>query len=49
MAGLPITNWIRFFVWLLIGLFVYHFYGKRHSQLSNANLGASAATKKETR
>ncbi|HWY26698.1 MAG TPA: amino acid permease [Candidatus Angelobacter sp.] len=49
MAGLPITNWIRFFVWLLIGLFVYYFYGKRHSQLSNANLGASAATKKETR
>jgi len=49
MAGLPITNWIRFFVWLLIGLFVYYFYGKRHSQLSNANLAASAATKKETR
>jgi basic amino acid/polyamine antiporter, APA family len=48
MAGLPITNWIRFFVWLLIGLFVYYFYGKKHSQLSNANL-AAAAMKKETR
>ena len=23
MAGLPITNWIRFFVWLLIGLCVF--------------------------
>jgi APA family basic amino acid/polyamine antiporter len=49
MAGLPITNWIRFFVWLLIGLCVYYFYGKKHSQLSNANLAASAGTKKETR
>ncbi len=27
MAGLPITNWIRFFVWLVIGLIFYHFYG----------------------
>jgi basic amino acid/polyamine antiporter, APA family len=48
MAGLPITNWIRFVVWLLIGLCVYYFYGKKHSQLSNANL-AAAAMRKETR
>lgn len=48
MAGLPITNWIRFVVWLLIGLCLYYFYGKKHSQLSNANL-AAAATKEETR
>jgi basic amino acid/polyamine antiporter, APA family len=48
MAGLPITNWIRFVVWLLIGLCLYYFYGKKHSQLSNANL-AAAAMKKETR
>ena len=34
MAGLPITNWIRFFVWLIIGLFVYYFYGRHHSQLA---------------
>jgi APA family basic amino acid/polyamine antiporter len=45
MAGLPITNWIRFFVWLLIGLCVYYFYGKKHSQLSNANLAAAALKK----
>ena len=35
MAGLPITNWIRFFSWLVIGLFVYHFYGHRHSTLAS--------------
>ena len=40
MAGLPITNWIRFFVWLLIGLCFYYFYGRRHSQLSDANIKA---------
>jgi basic amino acid/polyamine antiporter, APA family len=34
MAGLPIMNWIRFFGWLVIGLFVYHFYGHKHSGLA---------------
>jgi APA family basic amino acid/polyamine antiporter len=38
MAGLPITNWIRFFAWLVIGLFVYHFYGRRHSTLAASAL-----------
>ena len=38
MAGLPIMNWIRFFVWLLIGLCVYQFYGRRHSELARAKL-----------
>ena len=46
MAGLPITNWIRFFVWLLIGLCFYYSYGRRHSQLSDANLQAAAAKRK---
>ena len=34
MAGLPITNWIRFFVWLIIGLVFYSLYGRRHSGLA---------------
>ncbi|HUO35550.1 MAG TPA: amino acid permease [Candidatus Acidoferrum sp.] len=34
MAGLPITNWIRFVVWLIIGLVLYRFYGRKHSQLA---------------
>ena len=47
MAGLPITNWIRFFVWLLIGLCFYYFYGRRHSQLSDANIAADADRDKD--
>jgi basic amino acid/polyamine antiporter, APA family len=42
MAGLPITNWLRFFVWLLIGLVLYYFYGRKHSELSNAKLRAAS-------
>jgi basic amino acid/polyamine antiporter, APA family len=37
MAGLPIMNWLRFFGWLLIGLVIYYFYGRRHSTLRAAN------------
>ena len=43
MAGLPITNWIRFFVWLLIGLCFYYAYGRKHSQLCDANIAADQA------
>jgi basic amino acid/polyamine antiporter, APA family len=41
MAGLPIMNWLRFFAWLLIGLFVYYFYSRKHSQLATANMPAA--------
>jgi len=40
MAGLPIMNWLRFFSWLLIGLVIYYFYSRKHSQLSTANVEA---------
>ena len=33
MAGLPIMNWIRFVSWLLIGLVIYYFYGRKKSTL----------------
>jgi APA family basic amino acid/polyamine antiporter len=33
MAGLPITNWIRFFVWMVIGLVIYYNYGRKRSTL----------------
>jgi APA family basic amino acid/polyamine antiporter len=34
MAGLPIMNWIRFFVWLGIGLVLYFLYGRKHSEFA---------------
>ncbi len=39
MASLTVENWLRFFVWLLIGLCVYHFYGRKHSELADAPAG----------
>ena len=34
MAGLPIMNWIRFFVWLTIGLVIYFSYSRKRSTLN---------------
>ena len=31
MMGLPVLTWIRFFVWLAIGLVIYFFYGSRRT------------------
>jgi APA family basic amino acid/polyamine antiporter len=39
MAGLPLLTWIRFFVWLVIGLVIYFVFGRRHSVLE-ANAAA---------
>jgi len=35
MLSLPRLTWIRFAVWLIVGLAVYFFYGIRHSRLSH--------------
>jgi APA family basic amino acid/polyamine antiporter len=32
MAGLPVKTWLRFFVWLLVGLVVYVFYSRKRSE-----------------
>ncbi len=33
MLSLPIETWIRFFIWLAIGLLIYFFYGVKQSRL----------------
>lgn len=37
MLGLPLSNWVRFGVWLLAGAGVYALYGRRHSRLATAD------------
>ncbi|MDR3415491.1 MAG: amino acid permease [Nevskia sp.] len=34
MMGLSITNWLRFFAWLVLGLGIYFGYGRRRSMLN---------------
>jgi APA family basic amino acid/polyamine antiporter len=36
MFSLPRITWIRFVVWLLVGLFIYFFYGIKHSRISGS-------------
>jgi basic amino acid/polyamine antiporter, APA family len=36
MLSLPIVTWVRFLVWLDIGMVIYWFYGRTHSPLVNA-------------
>lgn len=41
MSNLAVETWLRFLVWLAIGILVYVFYGRRHSKLGlNARNGA---------
>jgi basic amino acid/polyamine antiporter, APA family len=34
MTGLTVITWIRFFVWLAIGLLIYFFYSRKHSEFA---------------
>jgi APA family basic amino acid/polyamine antiporter len=34
MFSLPVENWLRLVVWLLLGLAIYFSYGRRHSVLA---------------
>ena len=38
MAGLGVENWLRLFVWLLIGLAIYFGYSRSHSKLRQPEL-----------
>lgn len=37
MLGLPLITWIRFGVWMLLGVVVYFIYGAKHSRLQSSS------------
>jgi APA family basic amino acid/polyamine antiporter len=36
MTGLTVITWLRFIVWLVIGLIIYLFYSRHHSEFAKA-------------
>jgi len=36
MTGLTVITWIRFVVWLVLGLIIYILYSRRHSEFCKA-------------
>jgi hypothetical protein len=44
MLSLPVVTWIRFLVWLDIGILIYWFYGRTHSPLANPEERAARST-----
>jgi APA family basic amino acid/polyamine antiporter len=44
MLNLTILTWLRFFVWMAIGVVVYFTYSRRHSLLGKRNESAAAGT-----
>jgi basic amino acid/polyamine antiporter, APA family len=37
MTGLTVITWIRFFGWLVLGLVIYVFYSRRHSEFAKSD------------
>jgi APA family basic amino acid/polyamine antiporter len=35
MTGLEIYTWLRFIVWLIIGLVIYSLYSRKHSEFAS--------------
>ena len=43
MADLPRETWERFVIWLVVGLVIYFFYGRKHSRLQRGQVSAGEA------
>ena len=49
MFSLPVENWLRLFVWLLIGFVIYIFYSRHHSSLRKMNEAAEKTARHVTK
>ncbi|GGS66961.1 amino acid permease [Streptomyces cinerochromogenes] len=49
MLNLPAETWIRFAIWMVIGFFVYFFYGASHSRLGRREQTAAGEVMHEPR
>ena len=49
MASLAVETWLRFLVWLAVGLVVYFVYGRTHSRLAPGRAGATSPTSSASR
>ncbi len=43
MASLPLDTWLRLVIWLVIGMFIYFGYSRKHSRLSVEQAASEAA------
>ncbi len=43
MCGLPLDTWLRFIIWLAVGLAIYALYGTRHSRVAHPSAPPSRA------
>jgi len=43
MASLPLETWLRFVIWLILGLTIYFFYSRRHSEFGREPRGVMVA------
>jgi APA family basic amino acid/polyamine antiporter len=44
MASLPLDTWLRLIIWLIIGMAVYFFYGRKHSRVQALANGKAPTT-----
>jgi APA family basic amino acid/polyamine antiporter len=42
VGSLPLITWVRFFIWMAVGLVIYAFWGRRNSRVATGELAAEA-------
>jgi APA family basic amino acid/polyamine antiporter len=43
MASLPATTWYRLIGWLIIGMFIYFLYGRKHSRVQQGTMAVTVS------